>query len=233
MPVARARRARPGRGRAGLGGDPAPARGRRLRRRARPSPGCVYFETRGVERLYGGLEPALKRALAAVGPAGTRARAPPSGGSRRSPRRTSPARARRSSSPTSARGEFLAPLPLTLLPLEPARQRGAGGARGDADRTACRAAGWRRRRTSGAGRPARLEPGERRADGGSADGRPPAELAETLEFPEAVGNELTLRRALAVLARPAARPTGARRAGRRASSRSRRGSSAAARGGAR
>src|SRR5919202_614655 len=30
-------------------------------------PGAVYFETRGVERLYGGLEPALKRALAAVG----------------------------------------------------------------------------------------------------------------------------------------------------------------------
>src|SRR5215218_11282615 len=29
--------------------------------------GCVYFETRGVERLYGGLDPALKRALAAVG----------------------------------------------------------------------------------------------------------------------------------------------------------------------
>src|SRR6266849_4090806 len=31
--------------------------------------GCVYFETRGVERLYGGLEPALRRALAAVGTA--------------------------------------------------------------------------------------------------------------------------------------------------------------------
>ena len=31
--------------------------------------GCVYFETRGIERLYGGLEPALKRALAAVGTA--------------------------------------------------------------------------------------------------------------------------------------------------------------------
>src|SRR2546430_15745085 len=30
-------------------------------------PGCVYFETRGVERLYGGLEPALERALAAGG----------------------------------------------------------------------------------------------------------------------------------------------------------------------
>src|SRR6266550_2031582 len=31
--------------------------------------GCVYFETRGVERLYGGLEPALRRALTAVGSA--------------------------------------------------------------------------------------------------------------------------------------------------------------------
>src|SRR3954447_18267030 len=29
--------------------------------------GVAYFETRGVERLYGGLEPALRRALAAVG----------------------------------------------------------------------------------------------------------------------------------------------------------------------
>src|SRR5919197_4634868 len=30
------------------------------------APGCAYFETRGVERLYGGLEAALKRALQAV-----------------------------------------------------------------------------------------------------------------------------------------------------------------------
>src|SRR5882762_3164938 len=29
--------------------------------------GTVFFETKGVERLYGGLEPALKRALNAVG----------------------------------------------------------------------------------------------------------------------------------------------------------------------
>src|SRR5919206_91200 len=29
--------------------------------------GVAYFDTRGVERLYGGLEPALKRALAAAG----------------------------------------------------------------------------------------------------------------------------------------------------------------------
>src|SRR5579862_7850202 len=31
-------------------------------------PGTALFDTKGVERLYGGLEPALKRALAAVGP---------------------------------------------------------------------------------------------------------------------------------------------------------------------
>src|SRR6059036_3263129 len=32
-------------------------------------PGCLYFETRGVERLYGGVEAAPRRALAAVGSA--------------------------------------------------------------------------------------------------------------------------------------------------------------------
>src|SRR5438045_7028411 len=32
-------------------------------------PGCVYFETSGIERLYGGLERALRQALAAVGSA--------------------------------------------------------------------------------------------------------------------------------------------------------------------
>src|SRR5256885_2819926 len=32
-------------------------------------PGCVYFETSGIERLYGGLERAPQRALAAVGSA--------------------------------------------------------------------------------------------------------------------------------------------------------------------
>src|SRR6478672_10666860 len=30
-------------------------------------PGCLYFDTRGVERLYGGVAAALKRALRAVG----------------------------------------------------------------------------------------------------------------------------------------------------------------------
>src|SRR5512144_1520046 len=32
-------------------------------------PGCLYLDTRGIERLYGGPEKALKRALACVGPA--------------------------------------------------------------------------------------------------------------------------------------------------------------------
>ena len=32
-------------------------------------PGVVVFETRGVERLYGGVEAALSKALASVGPA--------------------------------------------------------------------------------------------------------------------------------------------------------------------
>src|SRR6185436_3086116 len=31
-------------------------------------PGCLYFDTRGVERLYGGVRAALARALAAIGP---------------------------------------------------------------------------------------------------------------------------------------------------------------------
>jgi nucleotidyltransferase/DNA polymerase involved in DNA repair len=52
--------------------------------------GCVYFETRGVERLYGGLEPALRRALTA--------------GSQLWPQRTSRAPGRSWSSPTSGCG---------------------------------------------------------------------------------------------------------------------------------
>src|SRR5581483_9922483 len=67
------------------------------------SRGIAYFETRGVERLYGGLEPALRRALASVGPAWV-AR----------PGQVLVVR-------DEDVGRFLAPLPLTLLPLE--RQR--------------------------------------------------------------------------------------------------------------
>src|ERR671923_3074048 len=86
------------------------------------APGCAYFETRGVERLYGGLEPALKRALKAVGP-GWDARV---GAARRRFAALAAANVARSGqvlvvSDEHSR-EFLAPLPLTLLPLEAGRR---------------------------------------------------------------------------------------------------------------
>ena len=83
--------------------------------------GIAYFETRGVERLYGGLEPALLRALAAAGAgwdarigAATRRFAALAAASVAQPGRLLVVR-------DEEMGRFLAPLPLTLLPLE--RQR--------------------------------------------------------------------------------------------------------------
>jgi protein ImuB len=169
--------------------------------------GVAYFETRGVERLYGGLEPALRRALAAVGSEWD-ARIGAAG------RRFAALAAASVAQPGQVvvvRDEelprFLAPLPLTLLPLE--RQRyeelEALGVR-----TLGRLAGL-----PGGAVAERLGPDGRRAWGLARGGaaarvrgrRPPAELAESLEFPEAVGNELTLRRALGALVEQAlARP---------------------------
>ena len=84
-------------------------------------PGTVFFESKGVERLYGGLEPALKRALAAVGTAwDARAGA--------AERRFAALAAANVARPGQAlivsddrTRSFLAPLPLTLLPLEQSR----------------------------------------------------------------------------------------------------------------
>src|ERR671930_2598211 len=81
-------------------------------------PGCLYFETGGVERLYGGVDPALKRALAAVGPAWD-ARA---GAAERRFAALAAATVARPGqglivSDRPAR-DFLAPLPLSLLPME-------------------------------------------------------------------------------------------------------------------
>ncbi len=80
--------------------------------------GVAYFETRGVERLYGGLEPALQRALAAAGAAwdarigaATRRFAALAAASVAQPGRLLVVR-------DAEMGRFLAPLPLTLLPLE-------------------------------------------------------------------------------------------------------------------
>ena len=162
-------------------------------------PGCAYFDTRGVERLYGGVEPALKRALASVGHlwdvrigAAERRFAALAA--------ASVARAGQVLVVSDAETfDFLAPLPLSLLPIEAQRQlelRGLGV------KKIGQLAGL-----PGVAVAERLGPDGRRAwslaRGGKArrirGRRPPAEIVEELEFPEAVGNELTLRRAFGAL----------------------------------
>jgi protein ImuB len=162
-------------------------------------PGCVYFESRGVERLYGGLERALERALGAVG-----ATWDPRVGA--AERRFAALAAASVARPGQALvisddrvGEFLAPLPLDLLPLPAEEQQ------------ELRELGVRRlgelARLPGGSVAERLGPEGRRAwqlarggrRGRIRGRRPPAEIVERLEFPEAIGNELTLRRALAAL----------------------------------
>jgi nucleotidyltransferase/DNA polymerase involved in DNA repair len=169
--------------------------------------GIAYFETRGVERLYGGLEPALRRALAAagdqwdgrIGAAGRRFAA------------LAAASVARPGQVLVVRdeevGRFLSPLPLSLLPLERRRYE-------ELEALGVRKLGQLAGLPGGAVAE-RLGPDGRRAwslaRGGAAarvrGRRPPSELVEALEFPEAVGNELTLRRALGALVETAlARP---------------------------
>ena len=171
------------------------------------APGVAYFETRGVERLYGGLEPALRRALAAAGSSWD-ARIGAAG------RRFAALAAASVAKPGQLLvvrdgevGRFLAPLPLTLLPLERRRYE-------ELESLGVRKLGQLAGLPGGAVAE-RLGPDGRRAWGLARGGaaarirgrRPPAELAEALEFPEAVGNELTLRRALGALVETAlARP---------------------------
>jgi nucleotidyltransferase/DNA polymerase involved in DNA repair len=170
------------------------------------APGCVYFETRGVERLYGGLEPALKRALAAVGAAWD-ARV---GAAERRFAALAAANVARSGQVlivSDRPRDFIAPLPLTLLPLEPKRRE-------ELEELGVKRLG-QLAGLPGAAVAERLGPDGRRAWSlarGEKRGRVRArkvvtELVETLEFPEAVANELTLRRALgALLDRLLARP---------------------------
>jgi protein ImuB len=167
--------------------------------------GTVYFETRGVERLYGGLEPALKRALAAVGPVwDARAGA--------AERRFAALAAANVARPGQAlvvsddrTRRFLAPLPLTLLPLERERYE-------ELEELGVRTIGQLAGLPGGAvaerlgadGRRAwSLARGERDGQGAFdrtvAPRRAAEPFVETLEFPEAVGQLLTLRRGLAVL----------------------------------
>jgi protein ImuB len=169
--------------------------------------GCAFFETRGVERLYGGAKAALKRALAAVGSAWD----PRAGAAGRRFAALAAANVARPGQvlivADERTREFLAPLPLALLPL--AEQR-----RSELAELGVRNVGELAGLPGGAVAE-RLGPDGRRAwslargkERGRVRGRRPAEeLAQALEFPEAIGNELTLRRALAVvvdglLARP-------------------------------
>jgi nucleotidyltransferase/DNA polymerase involved in DNA repair len=174
--------------------------------------GIVVFETKGVERLYGGVRPALARALDAIG-SGWDPRV--GAAARRFTALAAASVARPGQILIVAEKEeesFLEPLPLSLLPLPPDRYAELEG-------LGLRKLGELAELPGGAvaerlgveGRDAwRLARGGRRA---KVRGRKPAfELAEALAFPEAVANELTLRRALgSLLERLLARPE---RAGR-------------------
>jgi protein ImuB len=161
--------------------------------------GCVLFETRGVERLYGGLEPALLRALAAVGSSWD----PRAGAAERRFTALAAANVARPGQvlvvSDDRADEFLAPLPLELLPL-------GGHTQGELRELGVRRLG-QLAALPGTAVAERLGPEGRRAWGLARGGRrarvrgrrPPAEIVEALEFPEAVGNELTLRHALSAL----------------------------------
>ncbi|MSO57592.1 MAG: hypothetical protein EXQ77_00955 [Thermoleophilia bacterium] len=174
-------------------------------------PGTVVFETAGVERLYGGVEAALVRALTAVGPAWD----PRAGAGWRRFVALAAASAARPGQALIVEGEeerFLEPLPLTLLPLTAGRYaelEGLGIRRlGDLARLPGGAVA-ERLGVEGKRAWSLARGGERRRVHGRS---PAAELVESLSFPEAIGNELTLRRAFGVLLdRLVARPE---RAGR-------------------
>jgi nucleotidyltransferase/DNA polymerase involved in DNA repair len=162
-------------------------------------PGCLYFDTRGVERLYGGVAGVLKRALRAIG-ATWEAQA--AAADRRFAALAAAAIARPGQAlvvSDERAQEFLAPLPLTLLPLEDERRE-------ELERLGVKKIG-QLAGLPGAAVAERLGPDGRRAwslarneDSAKVSARrPPAEIAERLEFPEALANELTLRRALTAL----------------------------------
>src|SRR4029079_9679686 len=175
-------------------------------------PGVVVFETHGVERLYGGVEAALRKALASVGPAWD----PRAGAGQRRFVALAAASVARPGQAVIVEGEeeqaFLEPLPLSLLPLDEGRYAELEGL---GVRTlgslAALPGGAVAERLGPEGKRAwsLARGGERRRVRGRS---PAAELAEVLSFPEAVANELALRRAFgALLDRMLARPE---RAGR-------------------
>ena len=161
--------------------------------------GCAYFETRGVERLYGGLEPALRQALSAVGTTWD-ARVAAAGRRFAALAAASIARSGQALVVSDEREPaFLAPRPLELLPLELKRREELHelGVRTVGDLAALPGAAVAERLGADGRRAHSLAHGgsKRRIRGR----RPPAEIVESLSFPEAVGNELTLRRAFGAL----------------------------------
>ena len=178
-------------------------------------PGLVTFQTDGVERLYGGVEAALAKALASVGSAWD----PRAGAGGRRFVALAAASVARPGQAVIVEGKeeqgFLEPLPLSLLPLPSHRYaelEGLGVRR--LGELASLPGGAVEERLGPEGKRAwSLAGGERHRAQPRVRGRSPAaELAEALSFPEAVANELTLRRAFgALLDRLLARPE---RAGR-------------------
>jgi protein ImuB len=181
-------------------------------------PGCAYFETRGVERLAGGLEAVLERALAAVGPEWE----PRVGAAaRRFAALAAAAVAPPGHSVVVDDGEtrlFLEPLPLHLLPLGPERRQELAelGVKRLGELARLQGSAVADRLGADGAEAWRLARGD--DDAGVEPRKPPAELVEALSFPEPVANELTLVRALAALVeRVLARPERAGRAPRQLS----------------
>jgi len=162
-------------------------------------PGCAYFETEGVERMAGGISAVLRSALDAIGPywqprigvAGRRFAALAA---------ASVAPAGRAIVVDDAEAElFLEPLPLHLLPLSPERREELAelGIKQLGQLSRLPSAAVRDRMGREAAEALRFLGGEDNTR--VAARRPAAEIAEALEFPEPVANEVTLELAFSAL----------------------------------
>jgi hypothetical protein len=162
-------------------------------------PGCAYFETEGVERMAGGIGAVLRRALDAIGPywqprigvAGRRFAALAA---------ASVAPAGRAIVVDDAEADlFLEPLPLHLLPLGPERREEFAelGIKQLGQLSRLPGAAVRDRMGREAAEARRLVGDE--DDNRVTARRAAAEIAEALEFPEPVANEVTLELAFSAL----------------------------------
>jgi nucleotidyltransferase/DNA polymerase involved in DNA repair len=162
-------------------------------------PGCAYFETRGIERLAGGVKAAVQRALDAVGVAWD----PRVGVAERrfaALAAASVAPAGRALIVDDEETElFLAPLPLHLLPLSPERREELSelGVKRLGELAGLPRAAVADRLGVEGTEAWRLAHGE--GDARVSARKSPAEIGESLEFPEPVANEITLARALSAL----------------------------------